>query len=179
MSEGRSLKGKKIAFLATDGVEQVELTRPWSAVREAGADTELLAPKSGTIQGFRHLDKGDVFDVDRPVADARAQDYDALVLPGGVANPDSLRLDKDAVQFTREFFRLGKPIAAICHGPWVLVEAAVVDGRTLTSWPSLQTDIRNAGGRWVDQEVVTDGGLITSRKPDDLDAFCHALLEQL
>lgn len=179
MSEGRSLKGKKIAFLATDGVEQVELTRPWSAVREAGADAELLAPKSGTIQGFRHLDKGDVFDVDRPVGDARAQDYDALVLPGGVANPDSLRLDKDAVQFTREFFRLGKPIAAICHGPWVLVEAAVVDGRTLTSWPSLQTDIRNAGGRWVDQEVVTDGALITSRKPDDLDAFCHALLEQL
>lgn len=179
MSAGRSLKGKKIAFLATDGVEQVELTRPWAAVREAGADAELLAPKSGKIQGFRHLDKGDTFDVDRLVGDARAEDYDALVLPGGVANPDSLRLDQDAVQLTREFSRLGKPIAAICHGPWVLVEAAVVDGRTLTSWPSLQTDIRNAGGRWVDQEVVTDDGLITSRKPDDLDAFCHALLEQL
>ncbi|WP_405227856.1 type 1 glutamine amidotransferase domain-containing protein [Lentisalinibacter sediminis] len=176
MSEGQSLKGKRVAFLATDGVEQVELTRPWEAVREAGGDAELLAPKSGKIQGFRHLDKGDVFDVDRPVGDARAEDYDALVLPGGVANPDSLRLDEDAVQLTREFFRLGKPIAAICHGPWVLVEAGVVDGRTLTSWPSLQTDIRNAGGRWVDQEVVTDDGLITSRKPDDLDAFCEALL---
>src|SRR6056297_246991 len=179
MSERPSLAGKKIAFLATDGVEQVELTRPWKEVKEAGGDAELVSPKSGRIQGFRHLDKGDTFDVDRQVGDARAEDYDALVLPGGVANPDSLRLDKDSVQFTREFFRLGKPIAAICHGPWVLVEAAVVDGRKLTSWPSLQTDIRNAGGRWVDEEVVTDDGLITSRKPDDLDAFCHALLEQL
>ncbi len=179
MSKKASLAGKRIAFLATDGVEQVELTRPWTEVKEAGGDAELVSPKSGRIQGFRHLDKGDTFDVDRQVGEARAEDYDALVLPGGVANPDSLRLDKDAVQFTREFFRLGKPIAAICHGPWVLVEAAVVDGRKLTSWPSLQTDIRNAGGRWVDEEVVTDDGLITSRKPDDLDAFCHALLEQL
>lgn len=173
------LSGKRIAFLATDGVEQVELTRPWTAVKEEGADAELISPKSGRIQGFRHLDKGDTFDVGRQVTDARADDFDALILPGGVANPDALRTDNDAVQFTREFFRLGKPIAAICHGPWVLVEAAIVDGRKLTSWPSLQTDIRNAGGRWVDQEVVTDDKLITSRKPDDLDAFCHALIEAL
>jgi len=170
------LKGKKIAFLATDGVEQVELTRPWQAVREAGGETELLSPGSGEIQGFNHLDKGDAFRVDRRVAEADAGDYDALVLPGGVANPDTLRTDKDAVRFAGEFVRRGKPVAAICHGPWLLVEADVVKGRKLTSWPSLQTDIRNAGGAWVDEKVAVDSGLITSRKPDDLDAFCDALL---
>ena len=170
------LKGKKIAFLATDGVEQVELTRPWQAVREAGGETELLSPDSGEIQGFNHLDKGDAFRVDKRVAAADADDYDALVLPGGVANPDTLRTDEDAVRFAAEFVRRGKPVAAICHGPWLLVEADVVKGRKLTSWPSLQTDIRNAGGTWVDQQVAEDNGLITSRKPDDLDAFCDALL---
>lgn len=170
------LKGRKIAFLATDGVEQVELTRPWEAVREAGGEAELLSPGGGEIQGFNHLDKGDAFRVDKRVVEADAGDYDALVLPGGVANPDTLRTDKDAVHFAGEFFRLGKPVAAICHGPWLLVEAGAVKGRKLTSWPSLQTDIRNAGGEWVDEKVAVDEGLITSRKPSDLDAFCDALL---
>jgi protease I len=173
---GERLKGRKIAFLATDGVEQVELTRPWDAVREDGGETELLSLDSGEIQGFNHLDKGDTFPVDKRVADADAADYDALVLPGGVANPDTLRTDKDAVRFAGEFLRRGKPVAAICHGPWLLVEADVVKGRKLTSWPSLQTDIRNAGGAWVDEKVAVDNGLITSRKPADLDAFCDALL---
>jgi protease I len=174
-----NLKGKRVAFLAADGVEQIELTKPWDAIRQAGADVELLSVESGKIQGVNHMDKGDEFTVDRVVSDANANDYDGLVLPGGVANPDFLRTNDDAVKFVREFFNQGKPVAAICHGPWTLVEAGVVQGRTLTSWPSIQTDIRNAGGNWVDEEVHVDNGLVTSRKPDDLDAFCAKTIEEL
>jgi protease I len=173
------LQGKKIAFLATDGVEQVEYTEPRKAVEQAGAEAHLISLKPGEIQGFNHLDKGDRFPVDKAVADAREADYDGLVLPGGVANPDFLRTDPDAVRFVRSFYDAGKPIAAICHGPWTLVEAGVVRGRTLTSWPSLKTDIENAGGTWVDAEVHTDRGLVTSRKPDDLDAFNAKTIEEI
>jgi protease I len=172
------LQGRKIAFLATDGVEQVELTEPLKAAKEAGAETHLISIKPGQIQGFNHFDKGDTFPVDKTASEVRASDYDALVLPGGVANPDQLRTNKDAVRFVREFFEQGKPVAAICHGPWMLVEADVVRGRTLTSWPSVQTDIRNAGGRWVDEEVHTDQGLVTSRQPADLPAFCRKMIEE-
>jgi protease I len=174
------LNGKKVAFLvANEGVEQVELTEPWKAVESEGGTPELVSLQSGKVQGFNHLDKGDTFDVDREVSDAKADDYDALVLPGGVANPDFLRADRDAVAFTKAFFEQAKPVAAICHGPWTLVEADVVRGRTLTSWPSIQTDIRNAGGSWVDEEVHVDQGLVTSRKPDDLPAFCAKLVEEV
>jgi protease I len=173
------LNGKRVAFLATDGVEQVELTRPWEAVKQAGGRPELVSLSSGEIQGFEHLDKADTFPVDTTVRDASADDYDGLVLPGGVANGDFVRADQDAVAFTRAFFELGKPVASICHAAWTLVEADVVRGRTLTSWPSLQTDIRNAGGEWVDKEVVVDEGLVTSRNPDDLDAFCDKLVEEI
>ena len=173
------LEGKRVAFLATDGVEQVELTEPWKAVEQEGGEPELVSLESGEIQGFEHLDKGRTFPVDRTVSDATADDYDGLVLPGGVANPDFLRADEDAVRFTRAFFEAGKPVAAICHGPWTLVEADVVKGRTLTSWPSLQTDLRNAGANWVDEEVVVDQGLVTSRKPDDLPAFCREIVKAL
>lgn len=172
------LEGKKIAFLATDGVEQVELTRPLEAIKQAGADATLVAPESGSIQGFNHLDKGDTFDVDATVDEVSASQFDGLVLPGGVANPDALRMNDAAVNFVREFFEQSKPVAAICHAPWILVEADVVRGRTLTSWPSLRTDIRNAGGNWVDQEVVVDAGFVTSRGPDDLDAFCDKAVEE-
>jgi protease I len=172
------LQGKRIAFLATDGVGQVELTEPWKAARQAGAQVELLSIKPGEIQGFNHLDKGDTFHVDRLVADATASDYDGLMLPGGVANPDALRLDQNAVRFVRDFVGQGKPVAAICHAPWTLVEAGVVRGRTLTSWPSLQTDIRNAGGTWVDEQVYVDNGLVTSRKPDDIPAFNAKMIEE-
>jgi len=172
------LNGKRIAFLATDMVEQVELTEPWKAVEEAGATPELVSLKEGEIQGFNHYDKAERFPVDRTVDEVRADDYDGLVLPGGVGNPDTLRMDEDAVRFVREFVERGRPVAVICHGPWTLVEADVVRGRTLTSWPSLQTDIRNAGGNWVDREVVTDDNLTSSRKPDDLPAFCRTLVEQ-
>lgn len=173
-----TLQGKKIAVLATDGVEQVELTKPVQAVKDAGATVELLSITSGQIQGVNGMDKGDTFSVDKLVSQAQAGDYDALILPGGVANPDKLRMDPAAVKFVRDFFNSGKPIAAICHGPWTLVEADVVRGRTLTSWPSLQTDIRNAGGTWVDEVVHTDRGLVTSRKPDDLPAFCAKMVEE-
>ena len=173
------LAGKTIAFLATDGVEQVELTQPWDAVRDAGGTPELVSLEDGEIQGFQHLDKGDTFRVDRTAAAADAGAYDGLVLPGGVANPDFLRADDDAVAFVRAFFDAGKPVAAICHGPWTLIDADVVKGRTLTSWPSLQTDLRNAGATWVDEEVHVDSGLVTSRNPDDLPAFCAKLVEEV
>ena len=173
------LQGKKIAFVvAPEGAEQVELTEPWKAVKEAGGTPELLSTDSGEIQAFNHLDRGDKFPVDRVVSEASAPDYDGLVLPGGVANPDFLRMDQDAVDFIRGFFEQGKPVGVICHGPWTLVEADVLRGRTITSWPSLQTDIRNAGGTWVDEEVVTDAGLVSSRKPDDLEAFCAKIVEE-
>ena len=173
------LNGKTIAFIATEGVEQVELTEPWKAVEGEGGKPELLSTEEGEVQAFNHLDKGDTFKVDRTVSDADASDYDGLVLPGGVANPDFLRTDRDAVAFVRAFFEQAKPVAVICHGPWTLVEADVIKGRTLTSWPSLQTDIRNAGGEWVDEEVHVDGGLVTSRNPDDLPAFCSKLVEEV
>ena len=172
------LHGKKIAFLAADGVEQVELTEPWKAVEQAGGEPELLSIESGEIQGFNHLDQGDTFPVDKEVAQADAADYDGLVLPGGVANPDFLRMDEDAVSFVKAFFEQGKPVGVICHGPWTLVEADVVRGRTLTSWPSLKTDIENAGGTWVDEEVHVDAGLTSSRNPDDLPAFCAKIVEE-
>ncbi|MCP2164136.1 type 1 glutamine amidotransferase domain-containing protein [Goodfellowiella coeruleoviolacea] len=173
------IDGKRVAFLAADGVEQVELDRPWQAVREAGGQPELVSLKEGTIQAFNHLDKGDQRRVDATVGQADPDSYDALVLPGGVANPDFLRTDPQAVEFARSFFKAGKPVAAICHAPWTLVEADVVRDRTLTSWPSLRTDLRNAGANWVDREVVTDKGLVTSRKPDDLDAFCAKMVEEI
>ena len=173
------LKGKRIAFLATEGVEQVELTEPWSAVEQAGGTPELLSLQTGAVQAFNHLDKGDTFTAERAVSDADASEYDGLVVPGGVANGDFLRGDEGAVRFVRAFFEQGKPAAVICHGPWVLVEADVVRGRKLTSFPTLKTDIRNAGGDWQDEEVVVDRGLVTSRKPDDLPAFCAKLVEEM
>jgi protease I len=173
------LQGKKIAILvANEGVEQVELTSPREALREAGAEIDLIAPEAEQIQAFNHLDKGDTFSPDKAVGEADPDDYDGLVLPGGVANPDQLRTDTDAVQFVRSFFEAGKPVGAICHAPWTLINADVVDGRTLTSWPSLQTDLRNAGAEWVDEEVHVDQGLVSSRKPDDLDAFNAKLVEE-
>jgi protease I len=172
------LQGKRVAFLATDMVEQVELTEPWQAVKDEGATPELVSLEEGEIQGFNHYDKADTFTVDRTVEEARADDYDALVLPGGVGNPDTLRMDENAVQLVRDFFEQGKPVGAICHGPWLLVEAGVVRGRKVTSWPSLETDIRNAGGEWVDEEVMVDQGLVTSRKPDDLPAFNAKIVEE-
>jgi protease I len=173
------LDGKRIAFLATDGVEQVELTEPLKAVTDEGAEVDLISLKKGDFQGFDHLDKGQTFTADKAAADARADDYDGLVLPGGVANPDFLRADEDAVRFVRSFIEAKKPVGAICHGPWTLVEADVIKGRTLTSWPSLQTDIRNAGATWVDEEVHVDQGLVTSRKPDDLPAFNAKVIEEV
>jgi len=173
------LDGKRIAFLvAQEGIEEVELTKPWQAVRDAGATPELLAPEAGEVQAFNHLDKGSTFDVDRTLADATPSDYDGVVLPGGVANPDQLRTDGDAVEFLQRFFAEGKPVGVICHGPWTLIEADLVRDRKLTSWPSLKTDIRNAGGNWVDEEVVVDEGLVSSRNPDDLPAFCAKIVEE-
>jgi protease I len=172
------LQGKRIAFLATDGVEQIELTEPWKAVEEAGGEPQLISLEKGEIQGVNHLEKGDTFKVDKTVEEADPTDYDGLVLPGGVANPDFLRGNEAAVSFVKRFFEQGKPVGAICHGPWTLVEADVVRGRTLTSWPTLKTDIRNAGGTWVDEQVHVDSGLITSRKPDDLPAFNAKIIEE-
>jgi protease I len=170
------LNGRKVAFLATDGVEQVEFTAPWNALKQAGADVALLSDKPGEIQSMNHHEKGDTFPVDSLVIGASARDFDALVLPGGVASPDKLRTNKDAVSFVRQFMEADKPVAAICHGPWLLVEADAVRGRTITSWPSLQTDVKNAGGAWVDKQVQLDQKLLTSRKPDDLPAFCAQLV---
>ncbi len=172
------LHGKRIAFVATDGVEQVEYTEPRKAVEDAGARVELISSKPGRIQGVNHMDKADTFPVDKTAAEANPDDYDGLVLPGGVANPDRLRTDPDVVRFVGAFFEAGKPVAAICHGPWTLIEAGVVRGRTVTSWPSLRTDLENAGATWVDEEVRTDRGLVTSRKPDDLPAFNAKLVEE-
>jgi len=174
-----SIKGKRVAFLATDGVEEVEYTEPRKAVESAGGTAELVSIKTDDIQAVNHMDKGGTYPVDKHVKDADVAEYDALVLPGGVANPDFLRMDPDAVRFVRDFVATGKPVAAICHGPWTLVEAGVVDGRTLTSWPSLRTDLANAGATWVDEQVYVDGALVTSRKPDDLPAFCDAILDQI
>jgi protease I len=175
---GQSLEGKKVAVLATDGFEQVELEKPVAALREAGAQVEVVAPKGGEIQGFKHFDKGDTTHVDRELALANPEDYDAIVLPGGVINPDQLRLEPRAIDFIRSFVDADKPIAAICHGPWTLINAEAVEGRRMTSWPSLQVDLRNAGAEWVDEEVVVDNGLVTSRKPDDLPAFCAKMIEE-
>jgi protease I len=172
------LQGKRIAFLATDMVEQVELTGPWEALEDEGAELELVSIKEGEIQGFNHYDKADTFNVDRTVEEASASDYDALVLPGGVGNPDTLRTDENAVQFVRDFFEQGKPVGAICHAPWMLIEAGVVRDRTVTSWPSLTTDLRNAGANRVDKAVVVDNGLVTSRWPDDIPAFNQKLIEE-
>ena len=173
------LQGKRVAFLATDMVEQVELTEPWKAVKDEGAVVELISLREGEIQAFNHYDKADTFEVDRTVEEARPEEYDGLVIPGGVGNPDEMRTDENAVAFVRHFFEQGKPVGVICHGPWMLVEAGVVRGRRVTSWPSLETDIRNAGGNWVDEEVVVDQGLVTSRKPDDLPAFTSKVVEEL
>ncbi|MFQ6170092.1 type 1 glutamine amidotransferase domain-containing protein [Oryzobacter sp. R7] len=171
---------RTVAFLvAPEGIEQVELTGPWQAVEESGGRPVLLSTEDGEVQAFHHLDRGDTFPVDVVVGDADVADYDALVLPGGVANPDALRTHEEAVAFVRDFVASGKPVAAICHAPWTLVEAGVVGGRTLTSWPSLRTDLRNAGATWQDEEVVVDGNLVTSRKPDDLPAFNRELLAAL
>jgi protease I len=173
-----ALDGKRIAFVATNGVEQVELTEPWKAVEEAGGKPELISIDEGEIQGFNHLDKADKFPVDGMASEADAGDFHALVLPGGVANPDFLRTEEDVIGFITGFFEEGKPVAVICHGPWTLVEGDLVRGRKLTSFPSVKTDIRNAGGEWVDEEVVVDGGLVSSRNPDDLPAFCAKLVEE-
>ncbi|MGZ3403012.1 MAG: type 1 glutamine amidotransferase domain-containing protein [Phenylobacterium sp.] len=171
------LRGKKVAVLATDGFEQSELQQPVAALKDAGATVEVISPKTGEIQGYQHHDKGEMVRVDRALADAKASDYDSIVLPGGVMNPDALRLEPKAIEFVRAFAEAGKPIAAICHGPWTLINAEAVEGKRMTSWPSLEADLRNAGARWVDEEVVVDEGLVTSRKPDDLPAFCARMIE--
>ena len=172
------LNGKRVAILATDMFEQVELVEPRKALDDAGAETEIVSLESGEIQGFNHYDKADKLPVDKTVDEVTADDYDALMLPGGVGNPDTLRMHEDAVRFVRSFFEAGKPVGAICHAPWMLVEADVVRGRPVTSWPSLKTDIRNAGGDWQDKEVIVDDGLVTSRKPDDIPAFNEKIIEE-
>ena len=174
----RRLDGKKVAILVTDGFEQVELTKPREALDAAGAETKIVSLKPGKIQGMHHADKGDKFDVDLTLDEARAEEFDALMIPGGLMNPDALRSNEDALEFTRHFFREGKPVAAICHGPWVLIDAGVVRGRILTSWPAIKTDVKNAGGKWVNEEVVVDNGLVTSRKPDDIPAFNKKMVEE-
>ena len=174
----KKLQGKTVAIIAADMVEQVELVEPRKALEQAGAETQLISLEPGEIQGFNHFDKADKLRVDKTIEEVDAADYDALLIPGGVGNPDQLRGNENVVSFVQALFDAGKPVAAICHGPWVLVEAGVTKGRTLTSWPTLQTDIRNAGGNWVDQEVVVDQGLVTSRKPDDIPAFNEKMIEE-
>jgi protease I len=174
----KELSRKKVAILAADGFEQVELTKPKKALDDAGAKTTVVSIKSGKIQGMNHADKGDSVAVDETLANAKPQDFDALMIPGGLMNPDSLRSTEEALEFVRHFFKEGKPVAAICHAPWVLIDAGVVRGRTLTSWPAIKTDVRNAGGNWVDEEVVVDNGLVTSRKPDDIPAFNEKMIEE-
>ena len=175
---GKKLAGKKVAILVAEGFEQVELTGPRRALDDAGAETKIVSPARGEVQGWNHYDKGDKFKVDVPLAEADAQDFDALLLPGGVANPDQLRMKPEAVRFVKAFFDAGKPVASICHGPWTLIEAGAVRGRTMTSWPSIKTDLINAGADWVDREVVTDNKLVTSRKPDDIPAFNEKMIEE-
>jgi deglycase len=177
--QDKKLEGKSVAIIAADMVEQIELVEPRKALEVAGAKTQLISLRPGEIQGFNHFDKADKLKVDRTIDEVDASEYDALMIPGGVGNPDQLRGDENVIAFVQEFFEAGKPVAAIFHGPWVLVEAGVVRGRQLTSWPTLQTDIRNAGGNWVDQEVVVDEGLVTSRKPDDIPAFNDKMIEEI
>lgn len=174
----QELLNKRVAILAADGFEQVELVKPKEALEEAGATVSIVSPSSGQIQGMHHADKGDKFEVDLPLKDAKEEEFDALMIPGGLLNPDTLRSTPTALDFTRSFFHAGKPVAAICHAPWVLIDAGVVRGRKLTSWPAIQTDVKNAGGNWVDEEVVVDNGLVTSRKPDDIPAFNRKMLEE-
>ena len=173
------LDGKKVAILVADGFEQVEMTKPRAALNEAGAQTTIVSPKAGQIFGMNHEEKGDSFEVDLMLEEARPEEFDALMIPGGLINPDTLRSTPEALEFTQHFFREGKPVAAICHGPWVLIDAGVVRGRKLTSWPAIQTDVKNAGGNWVDEEVVVDNGLVTSRKPDDIPAFTRKMIEEI
>src|SRR5437588_3193710 len=173
------LTNKKVAILVAEGFEQQELTEPRKALEEAGAETKIVSPAPGEVQGWKHFDKADKFPVDVPLSEAHAADFDALVLPGGVANPDQLRMKPEAVEFVRNFFTAGKPVAVICHGPWTLIEADVVRGRRMTSWPSVKTDLINAGADWVDEEVVVDSGLVSSRKPRDLPAFCAKVVEEI
>jgi protease I len=174
-----NLDGKNVAILVADGFEQVELTKPREALEEAGAQTSIVSPQSGQVQGMNHADKGEKFDVDLTLDEAQPENFDALLIPGGTINPDTLRSTPEALEFTRHFFREGKPVAAICHGAWVLIDAGVVRGRKLTSWPAIQTDVKNAGGNWVDEEVVVDNGLVTSRKPDDIPAFNRKMIEEI
>ena len=173
------ISNKKVAILVADGFEQQELVDPRAALDEAGAQTMIVSPVEGQVEGWNHYDKGDKFDVDVPLAEANADDFDALLLPGGVANPDQLRTQPEAVSFIKSFFDAGKPVAVICHGPWTLIEAGVVKGRTITSWPSVKTDLINAGANWVDEEVVVDKGLVSSRKPDDIPAFNRKMIEEI
>ena len=172
------LDGKKVAILVADGFEQVEMTKPREALDDAGAETKIVSLKTGKIQGMNHMEKGDKFDVDLSLNDARPEEFDALMIPGGLYNPDALRSNEDALDFARHFFSAGKPVAAICHGPQVLISADLVRGRKMTSWPAIKVDMRNAGARWVDEEVVVDNGLVSSRKPDDIPAFNKKMIEE-
>jgi protease I len=174
----KKLNGKKVAILVADGFEQVEMTKPREALENAGAETKIVSLKSGQIQGMHHADKGEKFDVDLTLQNARPEEFDALMIPGGLMNPDQLRSTPEALDFVRHFFDEGKPVAAICHAPWVLIDAGVVRGRTLTSWPAIKSDVRNAGGNWLNEEVVVDNGLVTSRKPDDIPAFNRKMIEE-
>ena len=173
------ITGKKVAILVAEGFEQSEMVKPRQALEQAGANTAIVSPAKGEVQGWNHFDKGDRFQVDLPLEQAQAEDFDALLLPGGVANPDQLRVQPKAVQFVKRFVDAGKPVGVICHGPWTLIEAGAVKGRTMTSWPSLKTDLTNAGAKWVDQEVVTDRGIVSSRKPADIPAFSRKLIEEI